>query len=165
MSALLTERDHVTIADTYLGGASMEDVARETGFAYKTVHRSLTRVTRTRLPAIPCRYCRAPFRPGKHSQRYCTLAHQRAAAAIQLRYGLTPERMHEMLARQHHRCPLDACGRRIGPGSLEVDHCHSTGRVRGLLCSRCNRGLGTFSDNPGAASCGSQLPGKELTHG
>jgi hypothetical protein len=60
-------------------------------------------------------------------------------------YGLSPAEYDEMLAKQGGGCAIchEACptGRQ-----LAVDHDHTTGRVRGLLCTRCNIGLGTFLD-------------------
>lgn len=56
-------------------------------------------------------------------------------------YGLSPEQYASMLKKSKGRC--DIC-RREPDGrwkTLYVDHCHQTGRVRGLLCYRCNRKL------------------------
>jgi Recombination endonuclease VII len=64
------------------------------------------------------------------------------------RYGVTWEQYEQMLADQNGACAI--CPRTSsGKGQpLDVDHSHVTGRVRGLLCSRCNRGIGTFLDDP-----------------
>jgi hypothetical protein len=69
-------------------------------------------------------------------------------------YGITVERYTEMLAQQNGRCAicdgietmLDARTQR--PRMLAVDHSHVTTVVRGLLCARCNRGIGFFEDRP-----------------
>jgi hypothetical protein len=52
------------------------------------------------------------------------------------------------LAAQGGGCAI--CGYRPKPGGrrLNIDHDHKTGAVRGLLCARCNRGLGWFRDDP-----------------
>lgn len=142
---MLCAHDHAWVSDMYLSGLSMEAVADRTGFSYRTVHRSLTRVTRTSLPAIRCRFCRSEFTPRRQDARYCCVQHQRSAASIQFRYGLTPEDLNGLLESQNHECAL--CGKPIAVGGFEVDHSHDTGNVRGLLCSRCNRGLGTFGDD------------------
>lgn len=59
------------------------------------------------------------------------------------RYGMTAADFSAMMARQHGRCAC--CGARIDSGGARdahVDHCHATGKVRGLLCGHCNSALG-----------------------
>ena len=60
-------------------------------------------------------------------------------------FGLTLDDYEKMLALQKGVCAI--CGQRDEHFSLAVDHCHVTGRIRGLLCSQCNRGLGLFRDS------------------
>jgi Recombination endonuclease VII len=59
-------------------------------------------------------------------------------------YGLTMEDYDRMLARQQGACAI--CKRKTLQ-RLCVDHCHLTNMVRGLLCRRCNVGLGHFEDD------------------
>lgn len=61
-------------------------------------------------------------------------------------YGITVDEYDEMLREQGGRCRICRTDRPRGygteKGNLYVDHCHNTGKVRGLLCSRCNLSLG-----------------------
>ncbi len=63
-------------------------------------------------------------------------------------YGLTIEMRKKMSAIQDHKClgcgKLESSQRR----ALDVDHCHNTGKIRGLLCPSCNLTLGYAKDNP-----------------
>jgi Recombination endonuclease VII len=64
-------------------------------------------------------------------------------------YGLSQEDYDAMIASQNGVCRI--CGHIPDEGkAFHVDHCHATGKVRGLLCSRCNTGLGMFRDDPDA---------------
>lgn len=56
------------------------------------------------------------------------------------RYGLTIDDYENMAAQQGDACAI--CGRNPGKLRLAVDHCHTTGKVRGLLCADCNTFLG-----------------------
>lgn len=69
------------------------------------------------------------------------------------RYGLTPDQYDEMLARQDGLCatcrqPETARSPSGGVLPLAVDHDHSTGQVRGLLCMRCNLLVGVLESHP-----------------
>ena len=61
------------------------------------------------------------------------------------KYGLSPEGYMELLRVQDNKCAI--CGSEPTRFRLSVDHCHKTGKVRGLLCSSCNRGLGYLKDD------------------
>lgn len=63
-------------------------------------------------------------------------------ARLKRKYGLTPDDVEVMREAQDGRCLI--CG---VEGSLFVDHCHATGRVRGLLCPSCNTFLGRVEAN------------------
>lgn len=64
------------------------------------------------------------------------------------KFGITPEQYDEMVALQGGGCAI--CGGRQPHGVLlSIDHDHETNKVRGLLCVRCNRGIGAFRDNVG----------------
>jgi hypothetical protein len=60
-------------------------------------------------------------------------------------YRITRDAYLDMLATQKGACAI--CKKSI-PHELRVDHCHRGGHVRGLLCNKCNLGLGSFNDDP-----------------
>lgn len=77
---------------------------------------------------------------------------QRHVRAMNLKkYGLTPEEYDVLLESQNGACAACRAPERgrnqFGPVRLAVDHDHTTGRIRGLLCMGCNRALGLLNDN------------------
>ncbi len=57
-------------------------------------------------------------------------------------YGITPEKYNSILQAQDGKCAICKEIKEI----INVDHCHSTNKIRGLLCQSCNLGLGNFRD-------------------
>lgn len=59
---------------------------------------------------------------------------------LRKKYGITFQDYNEILRVQNGVCKV--CGRKPGKRRLHVDHNHKTGKVRGLLCGKCNLGIG-----------------------
>ena len=80
-------------------------------------------------------------------------------------YGITLEEKLERLKRNSDRCEI--CDGKVNPNTTVgkfkkklrtsvVDHCHKTGKVRGILCLQCNAALGLLKENPKIASAAAE---------
>lgn len=105
--------------------------------------------TRATTGALECRECRHHLYEKRWREANADrFKRRRLSAHYTRKYGITIEQYEQRLAEQGGVCAV--CGEPPGPGErggLHVDHCHDTGRVRGLLCMPCNQGLGQFRDN------------------
>ncbi|MEU7039883.1 endonuclease VII domain-containing protein [Streptomyces varsoviensis] len=73
----------------------------------------------------------------------CRAAEGRASH-LKRSYGITEAQRDEMIASQMNICVI--C---LAAPAAHVDHCHQTGRVRGVLCFNCNSAIGKLGDDPG----------------
>lgn len=89
-----------------------------------------------------------PCKGGRDRAAWPTKQPARRDQLLRSKYGISADEFDETLAAQGGGCRI--CGRDSNPDSksLAVDHCHTTGRVRGILCGPCNKALGLMSDNP-----------------
>lgn len=103
----------------------------------------------------PCRRCGKMFTPKAPSELYCSDKCKDEAISsryLEREYGITIDEYNNLLKKQDYKCAI--CG---GEGfvmdssrhkiKLVVDHDHTTGAVRGLLCHNCNRALGLLHDS------------------
>ena len=78
----------------------------------------------------------------KYNKKNYRLFHERGIAR---RYGLSLEQYLNLIEEHDNRCAI--CGNECKDSRPCVDHDHKTGKVRGILCPLCNRGLGHFQDS------------------
>ena len=62
-------------------------------------------------------------------------------------YNITINEYNDLLAKQNYKCDVCKLHRDEFKYDLGVDHCHKTGKVRGLLCGNCNMSIGGLKDN------------------
>jgi hypothetical protein len=115
--------------------------------------------SKSRNPSVWCRACcrkNAASWRSRHRERVLETDRQRSAERLKspeqrrwmfdyrmlTKYGLTREMYDDLVLKHEGRCAF--CG--STNDDLVVDHCHDTGRVRGLLCQRHNKALGALGD-------------------
>jgi endonuclease III-like uncharacterized protein len=92
----------------------------------------------------PCKECsRKYYHNIKDTERY---KEQYLRASLLRSYGITLEQRNEMIENQESKCKICVTEftKYLGPC---VDHCHSTKKVRGILCAQCNLIIGQLKDN------------------
>lgn len=102
----------------------------------------------------PCRWCKNEFSPLAPSHLYCSDSCKDKGLADNYYnkiYGIGLLKVEELLIKQNSVCAIcEEVGFKMHEGvnsPLNVDHCHKTGEVRGLLCHNCNRALGLLKDD------------------
>jgi Recombination endonuclease VII len=99
-----------------------------------------------------CWWCRTAFSLLDGRRLYCSPQCSQFVKSlwnVSSRYGLTRDDYRQAWFRQGGKCAICCQPERTKRNHLlSVDHCHKTGRFRGLLCSHCNRAVGLLGDDP-----------------
>lgn len=94
-----------------------------------------------RIPGLSriCKKCRAKI------QKEWTHKNPRSHknSVLKTTHGITIKQYEDLATKQGNCCAI--CKKKVI--TLQVDHCHKSGKIRGLLCGHCNTGLGFFKDN------------------
>jgi hypothetical protein len=122
-----------------------KDKQRAYNKAYYKIHREAIRAHRIVHKEEINAKKRAYYRTHKEQERIYREAHRESIRNTRLQhdYGISLAEYNRMLSKQGGCCTI--CDRKV---VLHVDHNHVTGKVRGLLCGKCNRALGLFQDSP-----------------
>lgn len=98
-----------------------------------------------------CKTCRNAYAKRRRETNYefvrATEKESHRKYRLLYMYGITREEYDQKLANQNNCCAI--CGTHVSntKRALAVDHDHVTGKVRDLLCGKCNTGLGQFKDS------------------
>ncbi len=71
----------------------------------------------------------------------------RNSRIISKRYNLTELELKALFEKHESKCVICGVHKQNVNKGLAVDHCHKTGKIRGILCGNCNNGIGRFKDS------------------
>lgn len=98
-----------------------------------------------------CKGCNKEHKRRVPQQKYCSKNCRQNYSYFIRVYGITKDEVQKIADKQGGVCAI--CNTEgftmatYHKNKLCVDHCHTTGKVRGLLCHNCNRALGLLQDN------------------
>ncbi len=123
------------------GNNLCEDTRRNGNQCRECVNAYYREWSKTEKARIKTRRASEKYRQTEHGKR------RRRSATLQSDHGISIEQFEQMLEQQNNECSI--CGKNFTVAVLKpsVDHCHASGRIRGLLCQPCNVGLGWFRDD------------------
>jgi hypothetical protein len=82
-------------------------------------------------------YCKEQYLKNKEHRKW---------AAIKRKYGITKDDFDKLFKAQNESCAI--CGKKdFTQWTLNIDHCHTTGKVRGILCNNCNTAIGALQED------------------
>lgn len=86
----------------------------------------------------------------EYNRRQQTWRKDNPGARLERDYNITLLQFNELLSSQNNKCAICQKIFVLGKATTgpQVDHCHTTGKVRGLLCFDCNTSIGKFKDSP-----------------
>lgn len=86
----------------------------------------------------PCAKCKKA--PKSKGMAYCLPC--KSILKRMRKYKISEKEVADLVAK-----PCEICDKQLAPGKMAIDHCHASGLVRGMLCQKCNVGLGYFNDS------------------
>lgn len=96
-----------------------------------------------------CKPCRTAVTKAWAEANPSEWERHRRRSHLKRRYGITEEEYNKLLADQGGACAICRVRAEDSRGFRpHIDHCHETGRVRGILCGMCNQGIGNLRDDP-----------------
>jgi len=117
---------------------------------YDVQNKKKSEAVKRKIKKRLCEACGQEYMPKRFESglKYCSRECMGRANNFRQKYGTTVREYNVMFEEHAGRCAICGVHQSQLEKALHIDHCHETGAVRGLLCSRCNRGIGQFKDDP-----------------
>lgn len=135
-------------------GFTLDQIAKDTGYHRTTICNFLN--GKTHVYKYSCKgcseptdseyqYCKSEACQKLYRQDYYIASGRQRGYYRQSIHGLSEADFEAMYLSQNGICKI--CDEPKTREEMRIDHCHATGKIRGLLCHRCNVGLGHFQDD------------------